>query len=844
MASSSIIRTNVTALIKRPTITATARVRGATGATGPTAPNQVLKDTIFYNVLDHGAIGDGTTDDAAAIQTLINTVSVMSPSGGWITGPAKTYLLGSAIQVKSNIKFSFPQGTMFRLKNSSGINDNIIKAENQTNFIIEGFTVDGNKATQGGTTQYGIYIAGCTNGLVKNIFVKNTTGVGIHSYNNTGTMFESLWSTGNTYHGFEIEQSINCSFNNVRGYSNTLHGLLVSPGEIGGSGSKGNNISNFTFDNNAQYGIAFNAANGDMSAWLCEGNKFTNGNVTNNSQYGINLYKQDKASFINVYVAYNGYFGIYAFQSASNIFNGITLHNNSQAANNAYDEIFLEGSSGGHASTSNLFTDIKIIVDGTNKARYAINEAATGDSNTYTEVSITGTPVTGTRNISINTRYGHVDLTTTQTIGGTKTFTNTIGATQGLSVAPNATLSGTIMGIDAPFGTAALRFYNNNTGGNLQFVSPNGNSDWYAGGNNTFSATSSFVSTHGYPLQDLPAPSNANDAVRKDYVDTLTGNYVLKAGDTMSGVLSSTSSILGFSQTRGGVTRTWGTDANGNFAIYNNTASLYTAILNSAGLALYSGAGIISPSHSLTLPSVSTGMALYATVDQTTNFERLLMSVAASEYLFDSQVAGTGTRRAIHMRTNTSQLLLNNGGSTGFVETYIGSSSNIGAIIHRISGTLTAASTVVYGLSVAPTLNGSGTQGYTAILANVTETATGSGTKRLLDLQVGGASQFSVSSTGAVASATLTTSGPIIGTTFRPTGSGPATTGIFLPSAGVLGFSTASTLAMSIDTNNVMKIENGTAPVINPIGGGYLYVEAGALKYRGSSGSVTTLGVA
>jgi hypothetical protein len=32
------------------------------------------------------------------------------------------------------------------------------------------------------------------------------------------------------------------------------------------------------------------------------------------------------------------------------------------------------------------------------------------------------------------------------------------------------------------------------------------------------------------------------------------------------------------------------------------------------------------------------------------------------------------------------------------------------------------------------------------------------------------------------------------------------------------------------------------APSVNPVGGGYLYVEAGALKYRGSSGTVTILG--
>ena len=41
-----------------------------------------------------------------------------------------------------------------------------------------------------------------------------------------------------------------------------------------------------------------------------------------------------------------------------------------------------------------------------------------------------------------------------------------------------------------------------------------------------------------------------------------------------------------------------------------------------------------------------------------------------------------------------------------------------------------------------------------------------------------------------------------------------------------------------------LLMQNGTAPSTNLTGGGILYVESGALKYRGSSGTVTTLGAA
>ena len=41
-----------------------------------------------------------------------------------------------------------------------------------------------------------------------------------------------------------------------------------------------------------------------------------------------------------------------------------------------------------------------------------------------------------------------------------------------------------------------------------------------------------------------------------------------------------------------------------------------------------------------------------------------------------------------------------------------------------------------------------------------------------------------------------------------------------------------------------LHLANATIPTANPVGGGVVYVEAGALKYRGSNGTITVLGVA
>jgi hypothetical protein len=66
------------------------------------------------------------------------------------------------------------------------------------------------------------------------------------------------------------------------------------------------------------------------------------------------------------------------------------------------------------------------------------------------------------------------------------------------------------------------------------------------------------------------------------------------------------------------------------------------------------------------------------------------------------------------------------------------------------------------------------------------------------------------------------------------------TTAMTLDASGnlLVGLATAGTTAAK-----TIQIANGTAPTAN-VTGGQLYVEAGVLKYRGSSGTITTLGAA
>jgi hypothetical protein len=179
--------------------------------------------------------------------------------------------------------------------------------------------------------------------------------------------------------------------------------------------------------------------------------------------------------------------------------------------------------------------------------------------------------------------------------------------------------------------------------------------------------------------------------------------------------------------------------------VANNGASAVTTLLDGTGIAVGS---TNAATHSITLPSTSTGMALYNTSDQTTNYERGLLRWNSNVFELRTDVAGSGTNRGIDVRTNqTIFSVMPTSGSSGYFRFNrgISAANDVGTLW---SGTLNASSGTNAYISISPTVNQTSTAGYTALLVNPTETGTGSGSKKLLDLQIGGSSKASVDNQG------------------------------------------------------------------------------------------------
>jgi Cu/Ag efflux protein CusF len=165
-----------------------------------------------------------------------------------------------------------------------------------------------------------------------------------------------------------------------------------------------------------------------------------------------------------------------------------------------------------------------------------------------------------------------------------------------------------------------------------------------------------------------------------------------------------------------------------------------------------------APTHTVTIGSTGNGVAIYNTADQTNNYERGRVSFESNVLSIATETGGTGTARAIRLRTGSGRTLTVNDtpGTNGFIAMDAATSAaNANGLV--IGGnTWSAVSGINNFALINPTVGQSGTAGYTALKINPTENSVGSGPRLLIDAQVNGSSKFTVDVNGAVTGASPT----------------------------------------------------------------------------------------
>lgn len=119
------------------------------------------------------------------------------------------------------------------------------------------------------------------------------------------------------------------------------------------------------------------------------------------------------------------------------------------------------------------------------------------------------------------------------------------------------------------------------------------------------------------------------------------------------------------------------------------------------------------------------------------------------------------------------------------------------------TGELTASSGIQKFSVFAPVINQSSTAGYAALAINVTETATGSGIKNLIDAGVSSVTKFSVDDVGTLLSGAGSASLPSYSFTGDPD------TGFYSSNANEIGIATGGTARYTIDASNIASVTAG-----------------------------------
>jgi len=189
-------------------------IQSGSGAVAKTVQTKLRQNV---SVLDFGAVGDGVTDDTAAIQAALNSSSNVNLVEGY------TYLI-TQLSMPSNTRL-WGRGAL-KVKNST--NNNAIINGGSTNIVLEGFSLDGNYANQ--TSGSGIVLSTVTNSAIKNVTVTNVYGTGIlisaGSKNSvTGCVVSGCGQNAAGYGIYLFASSYNLVCNNT--VSNNCIGIVI-----------------------------------------------------------------------------------------------------------------------------------------------------------------------------------------------------------------------------------------------------------------------------------------------------------------------------------------------------------------------------------------------------------------------------------------------------------------------------------------------------------------------------------------------------------------------------------------------------------------------------------------
>jgi hypothetical protein len=256
------------------------------------------------NVLDYGAVGDGVTNDAAAIQAAVN-------AGTTVYFPAGTYLINTAISVPSATTLYGENKVNTKIKAGAAINMLSVASVNY-NVRIRRLTLDGDSLAARAISSVAATNGASAHMLIEDVEVANCTDKGIYlkfmAYATLKDVYVSNVAANTSAYGLYLENAANCEIQGGLYYNSKLGSIYLascyfnrflntrlfndsivsSPNLLDVNGSYGNNFEGLTFEPQGAANVTNNVLLEDTVAGNCTDNTFrdcsfigVNGTATN-----------------------------------------------------------------------------------------------------------------------------------------------------------------------------------------------------------------------------------------------------------------------------------------------------------------------------------------------------------------------------------------------------------------------------------------------------------------------------------------------------------------------------------------------------------------------------------